>query len=559
MVQATLFSDENAKLLVPAATLLHATIAAAPLNAQELARVGGIEALVALFRRCISTLTPTSAEGDVPYQVGTAHAPADACRGLRGTRRRMHPPIAPDAHPCLPRARAPTSATAARWQVAMPLLRTLALVAETPDCVSKLLADESVLALDDVIRCLHLPLPHMAEAGFEAVAALCIDPTCQARFAASGACWFGYTTLTKYDFTLDEAVREGVEASADSNAQLVANERGRLAVRMLRRLGGYRGAGSAAHEGVRRATARVLTQYLAELLDVPYTPPEAEAEGAAPPAAAPSRAMDGGGGMQLLKLINSASETPYLIWNNHTRAEMLEFVEGRRLRSYASPGSAPLDETDGLTYEYLKEELKVGSVYVRVYTAHPTFPLRDAPDFCTALLEYLTRMADAAGDPTARTQTDVPLALNAMLTLLTSTHQFDLEAQLLSPGRLQTLLSYAKEGQAAATLALALQVGSACCNWSACVEAIGEQPSAFLQLMPLLRAAPPYSEHVLKLLTSLTGSSKVVGAFLSHGAILHALYLFACGQIQVATPATPPCSCPRPAPRPGSGTHGMGT
>ena len=46
-----LFSAEKAPLLLPAAKLLHATIATAPLNAHELQRVGGIESLVALFRR----------------------------------------------------------------------------------------------------------------------------------------------------------------------------------------------------------------------------------------------------------------------------------------------------------------------------------------------------------------------------------------------------------------------------------------------------------------------------------------------------------------------------
>ena len=31
--------------------------------------------------------------------------------------------------------------------------------------------------------------------------------------------------------------------------------------------------------------------------------------------------------VQVLKLLNSNSENPYLIWNNGTRAELLEFLE----------------------------------------------------------------------------------------------------------------------------------------------------------------------------------------------------------------------------------------
>jgi len=31
--------------------------------------------------------------------------------------------------------------------------------------------------------------------------------------------------------------------------------------------------------------------------------------------------------VQVLKLLNSNSENPYLIWNNGTRAELMEFLE----------------------------------------------------------------------------------------------------------------------------------------------------------------------------------------------------------------------------------------
>ena len=64
-----LFAPANAPLLVPAAKLLFNTIAAAPLNAHELQRVGGIEMLCALFSRCVSMLTPTSESDAVAVQV----------------------------------------------------------------------------------------------------------------------------------------------------------------------------------------------------------------------------------------------------------------------------------------------------------------------------------------------------------------------------------------------------------------------------------------------------------------------------------------------------------
>lgn len=34
--------------------------------------------------------------------------------------------------------------------------------------------------------------------------------------------------------------------------------------------------------------------------------------------------------LQLLKLFNANSETPYLLWDNGTRAELTEYVEGQQ-------------------------------------------------------------------------------------------------------------------------------------------------------------------------------------------------------------------------------------
>ena len=505
---ASIFSDQNAKLLVPAATLLHATIAAAPLNGSELARVGGVEAIVALFRRCLSMLTVTSAAGAVPFLV------------------------------------------------ALPLLKTLSAIAPNAECTAKLASEvcsgetrprcqhacahhgatplappppqENLGALDDVVRCLHLTqLPKLLEAALDAVSALCANSVCQARLASAGAAWFGFALLTKYDFTLDEAVAAGVEASEESNAQLVYNARGRLAVTMLRRLGGYRNFGTSPHLGVRAAAQNILTSYLADLLD----------------GATNSETMTSSM-TSLLKLINSASETPYLIWNHHTRAELLEFVTKRIERSYASPGTAPLAEADNLVYESLKAELKVGAVYVRVYAQHPSFALTDATQFCVALLEYLTahalfieppatQMGTTLAKPEARVSAHVALALNAMLTLLISTHNFNVEEQLLGAGRLRVLFSYAHERQTASALTLALQVAMATCNSAKCVEALGADVHSMAHLLALLRCAPPHSEHVLRLFTALSANQNVVGALLHHGGLIHVLHLFAAAQLEV--------------------------
>ena len=201
----------------------------------------------------------------------------------------------------------------------------------------------------------------------EAVAALCCHPPCQERLAQAGAAWFAFSMLTSYDFTLDEAVKEGVEASAETNAQLVANERARKAAFTLRRLGGYPSADGKAR---RRAESRLLCSH-----PVPLELLGADETDEAIP--------------KLLCLLNSASETPYLIWNglftcraprvcDDTAPSLLQRAGlstsrgcGRtRIRRPQARAQSRLDLCACLR----------GASYI---------PLHDAPQFCTALLDYL--------------------------------------------------------------------------------------------------------------------------------------------------------------------------
>ena len=73
----------------------------------------------------------------------------------------------------------------------------------------------------------------------------------------------------------------------------------------------------------------------------------------------------------------------------------------------------------------------------------------------------------------------------------------------------------------------------ACCNSAKCVEKIGDTPDAYLHLFPLLRLAPPHVHELLKLLSSLASRPKLVAHCLSHGALVHLLYLFASAQVLV--------------------------
>jgi hypothetical protein len=161
-------------------------------------------------------------------------------------------------------------------------------------------------------------------------------------------------------------------------------------------------------------------------------------------------------------------------------------------------------------------------------------------------------MGSTLAKPEARVSAHVALALNAMLTLLISTHNFNVEEQLLGAGRLRVLLSYSHERQTASALTLALQLAMAICNSAKCVEALGADVHSMAHLLALLRCAPPHSEHVLRLFTALSANQNVVGALLHHGGLIHVLHLFAAAQLEVIEltdkSAAPPSVAPATTP-----------
>lgn len=407
-----LFSEEKAPLLLPAARLLEATIATAPLNAMELYRVGGVDSVISLFRRCVPMLTPASEMESLPV----------AC--------------------------------------ALPLLRTIAGIASSPSCLAHLTCEERLGSLADVVRCLHFPhLPSLTETALLTAFTLSSDAAAQMALVDAGIVWHLLKLTTKYDFTLDEG---GVATTAGSNVQLLANQRAKLAITTLHRIAGYPGAATPDNPAVQRALDKLLTRYLAQLLSSGASAEEGDGEG--------EREGEGDGkgrppgvreSEQLLRLINSTSETPYLVWNSSLRGELIDFLDEQLRLNYSSPSLSPLAAADSFVFQGLKDELKVGSVYVHVYNARPSFPLYDAPQFCAAVLRYLSRHSTLHAEanppiPQPNGWEDVAAALQAMENLLRANHE--LEEQLLLPGQLETLLSFAWEGHPPPVLSAAVRV-----------------------------------------------------------------------------------------------------
>jgi DnaJ family protein C protein 13 len=82
--------------------------------------------------------------------------------------------------------------------------------------------------------------------------------------------------------------------------------------------------------------------------------------------------------VQILKVLTSNSENPYLIWDNGTRAQLMEFVESQRTlrRDPGEPMDPSVDLTPHFDFSAHEEELVVGGVFLRVYNEQPSFPIQ---------------------------------------------------------------------------------------------------------------------------------------------------------------------------------------
>uniref|UniRef100_A0AAY5KSU7 J domain-containing protein n=1 Tax=Esox lucius TaxID=8010 RepID=A0AAY5KSU7_ESOLU len=234
---------------------------------------------------------------------------------------------------------------------------------------------EKIIELPNIIRDLcHVlyygkGLPRTAALAVQCVSSFAVDYFLQTHLYHAGVLWHLLVHLFNYDYTLEES---GVAASQDTNQQEVANSLAKLSLVALSRLGGT--AETNGVEGqppenptIRKSLAAMLTPYI-------------------------SRKLGSGMPAEVLKLLNSNSENPYLIWNNGTRAELLEFLEAQQ---EANIRRGENDKSFGSEFVFNDhgKELIVGEIFVRVYNEQPAFPLEYPKAFAASLLDYVGSQA----------------------------------------------------------------------------------------------------------------------------------------------------------------------
>lgn len=95
---------------------------------------------------------------------------------------------------------------------------------------------------------------------------------------------------------------------------------------------------------------------------------------------------------EVLKTLTQNTRNPYLIWDNGTRAQLLDFLEFQRQNSSKEQFGDITDiynTTSKFVYDATRDELKIGGVYIRIYNEMPTYPIENPTMFVLDLLEYL--------------------------------------------------------------------------------------------------------------------------------------------------------------------------
>ncbi|XP_062841489.1 dnaJ homolog subfamily C member 13-like isoform X2 [Trichomycterus rosablanca] len=470
-----LFS-KTSPLLPAASDLAFHTVNCSALNAEELRRENGIEVLLEALSRCVAVLTASSKLEDMAVQV---------C-----------------GHVC----------------------KCYSVAAQFEECREKITELPNIIR--DVCHILYYGkvLPRLASLAVQCVSSFSVDFFLQTRVYQAGALWPLLLSLFNYDFTLEES---GVQSSQETNQQHVANSLAKLSLMALARLGGYGTLGEGDGEGVkqngggpevnspppenpavRKSLAAMLTPYMARRLGT-TTPAE------------------------VLKLLNCNSENPYLIWNNGTRAELLEFLEEQQ-EGNIKRGECDKNFGAQFVFSEHSKELIVGEIFVRVYNEQPAFPLEYPKAFAASLLDYVGSQAQYLNTLLAMTQTNkvesqqhaqrlrwAEMALEALRNVIKNNPGSETECI----GHFKLLFSLLRVHGAGKVQQLVLEVVNTVTSNQECVSNIAES-MVLANLLVLLHSLPSSRQLVLETLYALTSNTKIVKEAMAKGALIYLLDLF---------------------------------
>ncbi|XVE98225.1 hypothetical protein REPUB_Repub03eG0087400 [Reevesia pubescens] len=404
--------------------------------------------------------------------------------------------------------------------------------------------------IEDIVLCTELELvPAAVDAALQTIAHVSMSSDLQDALIKAGVLWYLLPLLLQYDSTAEEsdmAESHGVGTSV----QFAKNMHAVRASQALSRLSGLCCDESSTpyNAPVTNALRALLTPKLAGMLRDQVL-------------------------KDLLSKLNTNLESPEIIWNSSTRAELLKFVDQQRA-TQGSDGSYDLKDSHIFAYEALSKELFVGNVYLRVYNDQPDFEISEPEAFCVALIDFIASLVHNQGS----VDSDVQEKLNISDSSPESEHQSDtagasvdeqkvpddslavsnkkvkdkeenvliknlqfgltsLQNLLTTHPNLASIFSTKEKllplfecfsipvASESNIPQLCLNVLSLLTTYAPCMEAMVADGSSLLLLLQMLHSAPACHEGALHVLYALASTPELAWAAAKHGGVVYILEL----------------------------------
>ncbi|XP_076821267.1 dnaJ homolog subfamily C member 13-like isoform X2 [Clavelina lepadiformis] len=383
-------------------------------------------------------------------------------------------------------------------RVCANICRCYAVSAQFEECREKFMNDATII--QDLCRMLfYKNLPRLCIVATECVSAFAIDIALQTQLFKAGVLWHLLLFLFNYDFTLEEG---GVQKNEKSNQQEVANRLARLSINALAYLGGYM-APDSTNLLVHKSVCALITPYLTKQLTL-------------------------GKYDEVLKILNSNTENPYLMWDNSTRFELTSYLKDQQ-QKHVRTGVCDPSYGAEFVFSLHSKELIVGDIFVRIYNEQPTFPVEDPRFFAQKLIDFLGSQAENNHNSQ---KNSVPIMSHentknclAALKALSNVMKNHSETATVCIGHFKLIFSLLRVENASEMQLMALEVLSSVTSNKMCVENIADSRVVTLLLLTL-ESLPAGCPTVLEVLHALASNPKIVKEMLQQGGLLYMLNLF---------------------------------
>ncbi|KAK7330189.1 hypothetical protein VNO77_24376 [Canavalia gladiata] len=244
------------------------------------------------------------------------------------------------------------------------IMRTFSVLSQFEAARSEILEFSGLI--EDIVHCTEFELvPAAVDAALQTIANVSISSELQDALLKAGVLWYLLPLLLQYDATAEES--DATEShGVGGSVQIAKNTHAIRASVALSRLSGLCGDGSSIPHNQAAADALrvLLTPKLSSMLKDQMP-------------------------KDLLSKLNANLESPEIIWNSSTRAELLKFVDQQRA-AQGPDGSYDIKDSHDFVYKALSRELFIGNVYLRVYNDQPDFEISEPEAFCVALIDFIS-------------------------------------------------------------------------------------------------------------------------------------------------------------------------